>query len=367
LQNTDAFTQLAGSWHQLAGDNPFRALAWLSNWWKHYSGTSELFVLVTRDENDCVRGILPAYLQHRLAHGRELRLLGDGEVCSDHLGLLVSNHDAHSVAASMVDWLVQHRSEWDRVNFESVDADDLPLRAFAAALHSRDCSPSHSASGRCWAISLPNDWDEFLAMQSKSHRKQLRQADRRVLSTPQARWHLVSHLDELHVAWPILVDLHQQRRQSLGESGCFASPRFTSFHRAVCEQLLLDGRLRLSWLELQGRPVAAEYHIVGGSTLYCYQGGVDPRKLDLGPGQLSLMACLQSAIAEGRTTCDLMRGDEPYKSHWRAAPRETFHLRASSPRTSARLRESAVSTAGNMARWIASTLLAPTPANHEAH
>ncbi len=65
---------------------------------------------------------------------------------------------------------------------------------------------------------------------------------------------------ELEAAWPILVDLHQRRRKSLGEPGCFASNSFYDFHRDVAERLLKRGQLRLSWLTLDGMPAAAEYH-----------------------------------------------------------------------------------------------------------
>jgi len=37
-------------------------------------------------------------------------------------------------------------------------------------------------------------------------------------------------------------------------------------------------------------------------------------------------ALIQLALAEGMRTLDLMRGDEPYKAHWRAQPRAALQL-----------------------------------------
>ena len=45
---------------------------------------------------------------------------------------------------------------------------------------------------------------------------ELRQAERRVIESSRVEWHAVTNAGELDVAWPILVDLHQRRRRSLG-------------------------------------------------------------------------------------------------------------------------------------------------------
>ena len=140
-----------------------------------------------------------------------------------------------------------------------------------------------------------------------------------MLESDRVRWHPVASHDELQHAWDVLVDLHQRRRRSLGEPGCFASRLFHDFHRDVVDRLLTRQQLRMSWLELDGVPAAAEYHFTDGTTTFAYQGGVDPERLSDEPGRLSTIRCLQRAIAEGHRQIDFMRGDEPYKAHWRGS------------------------------------------------
>jgi len=132
--------------------------------------------------------------------------------------------------------------------------------------------------------------------------------------------------------------LHQRRRQSLGEAGCFASRAFTAFHAEAMEQLLATQSLRLHWLELDGCPVAAEYHLVGGRVIYGYQSGVDPERLDDEPGRLAAIVTLKLAIEEGYQAFDFLRGDEPYKAHWRAEPRAMLDWRIVPKRLTARLK-----------------------------
>jgi len=163
-------------------------------------------------------------------------------------------------AAAAIAREIADAPHWELLEFTAVDEGDAPTQRLLDELADCDCMISRTPTDRCWAIELPATWDEFLAMQSKSHPKQLRQMERRVLESPRAAWRLVEASDAFGDAWSTLVDLHQRRRQSLGEPGCFASPMWAAFHWDVAQQLLRQGTLRLSTLQFDGRPIAAEYH-----------------------------------------------------------------------------------------------------------
>jgi CelD/BcsL family acetyltransferase involved in cellulose biosynthesis len=105
-----------------------------------------------------------------------------------------------------------------------------------------------------------------------------------------------------------------------------ASPRFAAFLYEVSERLFDQGLLHLYLLDLDGRPVAAEFQVCCGQGIYAYQSGIEPDALPHQPGRLITLATLQAAIADGRRTFDFLRGDEPYKAHWRARPRPADSL-----------------------------------------
>jgi CelD/BcsL family acetyltransferase involved in cellulose biosynthesis len=128
------------------------------------------------------------------------------------------------------------------------------------------------------------------------------------------------------------------------------------FLTEVSAGLLRAGALRLYWLELDGEPVAAEYHIRDGATVYAYQSGIDPDKLTQQPGQLITLATLREAIAEGAQAFDFLRGDEAYKAHWRAAPMPSWDLRITPNKSKARLRHSLWVASDNVKSLIKSGL-----------
>ncbi|QDU56448.1 GNAT family N-acetyltransferase [Aeoliella mucimassa] len=329
-----ALEDLRASWNVLDGGVPFRSFDWLATWWKHYgagdgSTKQQLYVLVVQHHQQPL-AIAPWYVEQSRTRGRVVRWLGSGEVCSDHLSVLCRERDQVAV----VEALSQHlraSDEWNRLELESIDDSDVTMNMLADRLAAVGCTTTCRAEGNCWSIDLPDSWEGFLAMLSKSHRKQLRKLDHRVLQSDRAHWQQVQTPQQLRDTWPVFVDLHQRRRESLGEPGSFASERFAAFHHDFAEQLLRAGRLRLGLLRLDGEPISAEYQFAGNASVYAYQGGFAPEQQDEQPGRLSLMASIQAAIRSGAVHFDLLRGNEPYKAHWRATARPTYHLRVLAP------------------------------------
>lgn len=350
INNLNDLKPFRDAWERLAGGVIFRRWTWFATWWRYYGqGHPErtLHVLIAANDDatpDTVQAILPAYVESTWTQGRVLRLAGDGEVCSDHLGLLADSATQAESAAAMARE-ISSGQHWDLLEFAAIDEGDVATQRLLDELAECDCMVSRTPTDRCWAIDLPATWDEFLALQSKSHRKQLRQLERRVVDTPRASWQVVASGAEFGDAWSTLVDLHQRRRGALGEPGCFASRAWAAFHWDVAQQLLAEGNLRLATLWLDGSPIAAEYQFAGSDAIWAYQGGIDPTRLADEPGQLATLRSIQRAIEEGRRRFDFLRGDEPYKAHWRATPTQAYSLAAVPNRIWPRLRRGAYSGA----------------------
>jgi len=233
-----------------------------------------------------------------------------------------------------------------------IDRHDPTMAHFFEACRQRGaithCRPAHN----CWTIDLPDRWEEYLAVLSKSHRKRIRRLDRDYFQTGRVRRHEARDPVSLTRGFSILVDLHQKRWQCRHQPGVFAATRFAAFHRDVARAMLDRGWLRLCWLELDGRPIAAEYQFTRDQIVYAYQSGMDPAMAEHQPGNLSMMATIGHAIRRGDRHIDLMRGDEPYKAHWRARPRPSVELRILPPRRTDRFRQQIWVAGQSGKRWL---------------
>ena len=365
----------AESWDRLARGVPFRSWAWLSSWWRHYGPQSpgeadtRLMVLGVGDASGRLAGIAPWYLRRSAAQGWVLRWLGSGEVCSEYAGILCMPEDADRVSEALAAYLTGSncvagaRHCWDLCELDGVDAEDPGVLRLLRQLDERGCSRYENSPLRAWRLDLPGTWEEYLALLSKGHRKQLRQAQREWFQTGRAVLRTVENCQQLDLAMDTLVDLHQKRRQMLGQAGCFASPRFAAFHREAARRLLLSGQLQLHLLELDGRTAAAEYQLAGQGITYCYQGGIDPQRLADEPGQLTTAATVKRAIEQGGRAIDFLRGDEPYKAHFRAIARPLLALRVVPNRTLPRLRNNLWQSARGVKHWLQGTAQGNDPSS----
>src|SRR6185437_12502317 len=104
LTSFDTATLASAEWNRLAG-TPFQTWEWLAPWWKHYGAKMpedqhrrELYLLAVRDAQGTLVGLAPWYLERSLTTGYVVRQLGDGEVCSDYLGILAANGKEREIA-----------------------------------------------------------------------------------------------------------------------------------------------------------------------------------------------------------------------------------------------------------------------------
>ena len=351
----DDLSPFAEDWDRLAAGNPFRGWAWASTWWRHYGNhrksapcgeaflraTNELYVLAVFDAKGRLAGIAPWTVDCSPLQGRVLRFLGAGEVCSEYLGVMAEPGMEEAVAHAAAQWLLDTPAgidRWDLLELTAVDPADRCTVALANSLGDAGTLVHQRSGPSCWRIDLPGSWPEFLGAMPRHRRRLLTQAENRLLRSGKVVVHHVSRAEELSEAQDILIDLHQRRLQTQGQPGSFASPRFMAFHRDVMFPLLARGQLELTWVELDGHPLAAEYVILGADISYSYQCGLNPDYERLSPGRFANMTTIRRAIAQGHRAIDFLRGDEPYKAQWLATPRPTLEIRIAANRFSARSR-----------------------------
>ncbi|MBS0208300.1 MAG: GNAT family N-acetyltransferase [Planctomycetes bacterium] len=353
---------LADRWNALAGGMPFRGWEWNSTWWRHYADRQrQLFVLLAHDAQRQLVGIAPCFVERSMLRGRRVRFLGSGEVCSDYTSLLAAPGAEQQVADNFADWLDgPGRPHWDRLDLDGQSADDLAGLALAEAMRRRHHAVEIEQQGNTWRVTLPSDWAAYVASLGRSPRSKVRKLERRMEADGGFQLCEVKSMDDFYRGFNILVELHQKRREFLGEPGCFASARFTSFHADIMRQLLGKGGLRLAWIEHNRRPIAIEYCLRSPSEMYYYQGGFDPAAADENPGWLQFMASIRGSIDAGCTTYDFLRGDEPYKALWQAQPRPLMRVQVIGRDASSRLRYAAEGTAQSAWRFAASRLRQPS-------
>jgi CelD/BcsL family acetyltransferase involved in cellulose biosynthesis len=340
----------AATWDALAARNPwstpFSAWAFHRAWWDGYGDNAheETLVMLPTDDPAGVEPVAIVPLMHR--HEREpsdaqthTRLRGDPHVPStavppsakavffgasyhaDYATILAAPDDLPDVAAALADyWAGPDCGDWDVVDLRRLRCGDPTAEALAAALGGREIAEGWTMNVEredvCPVAILPvgGSMDDYLATLGKKERHEIRRKVRRAeASGPIELTDAADPLAELD----LFIDLHQRR---WGADGLFpptlGGDQSRVFIRRLFELFGADGPLRLTFLSVGGRRIAAGIHFQTADGILYYNAGVDPDARDLSPGVVMVYAYVQRALADGLRRMDFLRGDEPYKYEW---------------------------------------------------
>ena len=337
-------------WDAFANQRAFCRFDWLRRWWDHYGEGAELFILKVADGDGAV-AYFPWQCRRSISAGRVLSFLGSGDVCSDYMTLIGRRADRKQWMKACVDWLTD-RDSWDMIDLTGAVQGDAAVETLVRMAEEANWSVGRRTTMSCWRLSLPETWDEYLSRLSKSHRKQLRRIIQRKLETGDVVLREPADRNEFASALERLIELHQARWEAVGEAGAFGRSEFRRFVEEIASTWFDEGHCRIFELIAGDATVAAEIHFTWDGISFAYQSGVDPEARSMQAGSMLNAAIIHRLISEGWNTLDFLRGDEPYKAHFRAVPTPLVAWRLSAPRAPARLRHTAWVAAHTLKGWI---------------
>jgi hypothetical protein len=117
-----------------------------------------------------------------------------------------------------------------------------------------------------------------------------------------------------------LLELHRLQWRERGVTGEHVQPRFREHLVRAVGPMVRSGSAVVTEFRIDGEVVAVDLTLLSprlaGGYLYGAHPDLRERKADV--AVMLLEACTE--YAGGRGTLSLLRGDEPYKHHWRPAP-----------------------------------------------
>jgi CelD/BcsL family acetyltransferase involved in cellulose biosynthesis len=344
----DAIPQ--ATWDRLAASNPwstpFSDWAFHRAWWDAYGLNAHQETLVFLGSNDSseIVGIVPLMHRHEVEPGDDLvhttlrhgtatdltpvpptatAIFFGASYHADYATMFAAPDDLGRVAVAFVDYLVARNArDWDVVDLRRLRCGDPAAEALAAAFGAREIANGWTLNVEredvCPVVTLPDgaDLDGFLATLGKKDRHEIRRKVRRAEAVGEVV--LTDSTDPLDDLEAFIV-LHQKR---WGVDGLFPDTPGGDQSRVLFRRLFeaygTHGALRLTFLTVAGKRIAAGVHLETADGYLYYNAGVDLGARDLSPGVLMVYRYVERAIATGRHRLDFLRGDEPYKYAWGA-------------------------------------------------
>ncbi len=327
-----ALTEIRSEWrhlHAASGADLFLSWDWLMPWWQHLGGDRELFVMLARDDEGQLRGLLALSLETtRMGFRciRRLRFLGDDQVGSDYLDALIEPGWNRAAIRAFGAALLDRRNDWDLLELRDMDQQSNTPHELLDALG--DGFDMRSDAGLVCPVQefqTGTDVNDFLSHTSRFQNY----TRRRKWLERQPGFHIEVCRDEreLQPALDNFFRLHRMRWREDGGSSGISGARVEAFHRDAMTRLMATGQLRLYTLWVDGLAVASVYALIQGGTFYYYQAGMDPAWRSRSPGLVLIGETFVDAIRSGLTRYDFLRGEEAYKFDWVSGSRRLVSRR----------------------------------------
>ncbi|MFJ3665263.1 GNAT family N-acetyltransferase [Streptomyces sp. NPDC090106] len=310
---TDAsvLAALGPDWGRLYGRcpsaTPFQSHAWLHSWWLSYGRPGRLRVLLVRDG----RGELVAAAPLTLVRRPVPALVPLGGALSDYGDVLIDAERGEEAVAALTGALAR------AARGALVDLREVRPGGAAEQVYERWSGPRRRvADSLC--LELPAvPMDELVSRLPSAKAQQRVRAKLRKHSALGIERH-VAEPDEVDKALRRLLELHRLQWRDRKVTSEHLRPRFCEHLVRAVAPMVRSGDAVVTEFRLDDDVVAVDLTLLSPRLAGGYLYGAHPclreRKADV--AVLLLDACGEHA----RGTLSLLRGNEPYKHHWKPEP-----------------------------------------------
>ncbi|WP_405555638.1 GNAT family N-acetyltransferase [Streptomyces sp. NBC_01171] len=346
LTDEMAFAALAPAWGRLhrrcATATPFQSHAWLHSWWQSYGRPGRLRVLLVRSGRDLLAAAPLTLTRHPFP-----ALVPLGGTVSDYGDVLLDDADDGRALTALTDAL------WTAARTALIDLREVRTGGAAERVYDRWPGPRRRVPDSLCLELPPVPMDELLTRLPSGKAQRVRAKLRKLAALGVAR--RTAGPGEAEAAVARLLELHRLQWQGRKVTPEHLRPRFQEHLVRAVEPMVRSGDAVVTEFRIGEEVVAVDLTLLSPSLAGGYLYGAHPslreRKADV--AVILLDACAAHTAAGSHGTLSLMRGDEPYKHHWRpdVAPSGRLLLarRRTAPLLSAALSDAAARRHGKAA------------------
>ncbi|MFI0511837.1 GNAT family N-acetyltransferase [Streptomyces sp. WSLK1-5] len=307
------FAELGADWGQLyarcAAATPFQSHAWLHSWWLSYGSRGRLRLLLVRDGGELVAAAPLMRVRRPVP-----TLVPLGGAISDYGDVLLDDERGEEAVAALTEGLAA-AARTALIDFREV-------RPGGAAERIYECwrGPRRRVSDSL-CLELPAvPMDELVARLPSAKAQRVRAKLRKLTALGVERQ--VVGPEEVDAALRRLLELHRLQWQGRKVTSEHLRSRFCDHLVRSVGPMVRSGDAVVTEFRLGEDVVAVDLTLLSRRLAGGYLYGAHPRlrenKADV--AVMLLDACAEHTRTGGRGTLSLLRGNEPYKHHWRPEP-----------------------------------------------
>ncbi|NLI80065.1 MAG: GNAT family N-acetyltransferase [Deltaproteobacteria bacterium] len=328
VESFDEWSKLSKQWNHLLGgsrsDTAFLTWQWLYSWAECFlSGGRKLFILLVNDDNGKLMGVAPWYVNHRGFKPfllKQIEFLGTPESGSDYLDVFAARGREEEVAGAIYDFLLgDGASYWDCMALREIPSNSLFLLHFLNKIKADGKHAEINPASFCPRALLPKSESDYFSGAMSKRAKRFRQ-ELRILNRTEAVEHRTFTEGGLDEPIKEFFRLYEEKAGWEGK-------HLRELIEKAIERSTNEPMVQIDLLAGRDQYFAGFLHLRHGDTLSMYLMAVDKEfnpKVSIGNVLIGL--CISSAIGNGISVYDFLKGEEEYKFHWSNEGRRALEL-----------------------------------------
>ena len=319
------------AWNDLlstsASDVPFLTFEYQQAWWRTRGGgewpENSQLLLITAFKEDKLVGVAPLFHAENVLGKPALLFVGAVEV-SDFLDFIVKPADLSAFVEGLYDFLpTADIPQWDLLDLHNILEDSPTLDTLKSAAEKRGWTYKKIHLQPSPYITLPGDFETYLAQIDKKQRHEIRRKLRNIeRDSVESALYFTETEENLNSDVQAFIEMMAQDPSKKD----FLTQEMRQHIQNTAQIAFSKDWLQLSFLTLDSQKAAANFSFLYNNRLWLYNSGWEWDFRDYSPGWVLLANMLDWAINQGIEELDFMRGDEPYKYKFGGIDRHVYRV-----------------------------------------
>ena len=322
IRSIEEFSTIRDRWNRLLAEslnnNVFLTWEWLYTWWEIYSDGRTLNILILKNDQGEFIGAAPFCISKEKKYGMRFQfidMIGSGEVCPEYLDIIVRSEYLKVVQDSLLSYLDKKLKNGTIVRCADIK-DNSILHGILEILKIKSgIVIKYNIKTNNPYIILPTKIEDYNKRINYKVKSEMRRRENK-LSREHGSVLFSEDSENISTSFDTFVSLHQMLWKSRGETGVFKNEKFLRFHKCVVERFSKNSWVKIYFVIVNNRHVAALYGYTYGNIFYFYQSGFDPDLKVYGIGKILLYNSICESINKKINEFDFLRGDELYKEEF---------------------------------------------------
>lgn len=306
---------LAADWDRLALDSGtvFTTHEWLSCWWSAFGHGQPSWTVLHDGDGSLRAGAFLCRTGGRLSAAANVHS-GDWDVLA---------RDEHARAEL---WAAVARQGASRIHLQGLFEESQSARSVCEELDRAGCSTVRVPGPFCPWLELPATWEELIGSVSSGLRSQVGRRRRMLERAGAVTFRTVTGGPTFADDLDTFLALEASGWKSKTGTAILSDPATERLYREFARAAADRGWLRLYFLELDGRAIAADYGCAYAGHGVFVKTGFDETHSRLSPGLVLRAEVLRSSIEEGLSGYDFLGEPDDYKTRWTSQVRPRVRI-----------------------------------------